>query len=131
MTKKPTSLSTLLKHLAKAAEHLTDNEITDVVAGRRRLVLSTEDTESSRPDRAADEPHNFGSLITNLKSAETRETAHRLIEDAGLTRSQLAQLAKALDLPVQRSDDVARLREKIVETTAAFRLTSNAIHRTV
>lgn len=129
MTKKPSPLSALLKHLAKAAERLTDDEIADVVAGRRRLVLSTEEAAPSRPAGAADEQPDFDTLIASLKTAETRDTAHRLIEDAALTRSQLTQLAKALDLPVQRSDDVARLREKIVETTIGFRLTSNAIHR--
>lgn len=129
MTKKPTAFPALLKHLAKAAERLTDDEIADVVAGRRRLVLTTEEASSSRPAGAADEQPNFDGLIASLKAAEARDTATRLIEEAALTRSQLAQLAKALDLPVQRSDDVARLREKIVETTIGFRLTSNAIHR--
>lgn len=129
MTKMPSSLPALLKHLAKAAERLTDDEIADVVAGRRRLILSTEEAAPSRRVVAADEQPDFDSLIASLKTADTRDAAHQLIEDAALTRSQLAQLAKALDFPVQRSDDVARLREKIVETTIGFRLTSNAIHR--
>jgi hypothetical protein len=48
MTNRPTSFSALLKHLAKAADCLTEDEIADVVAGRRRLVLSTEEAAPSR-----------------------------------------------------------------------------------
>jgi hypothetical protein len=129
MTKKPSPLPALLKHLAKATERLSDDEIADVIEGRRRLILSTEEAGPSRPAGATDEPPDFESLIASLKATETRDTAHRLIEDAALTRSQLNQLARALDLPVQRSDDIARLREKIVETTIGFRLTALAIHR--
>ena len=128
MTKRPTSFSALLKHLAKAAEHLTDEEIADVVAGRRRLILTSE-AVAGRAAATADAPPDFGNLIASLKSVETRDAAHKLIEDAALTRSQLTQLARALDLPTQGNDNVARIREKIVEMTIGFRLTSNAIHR--
>ena len=72
MTKKPSSLSALLKHLAKAADRLTDDEIADVAAGRRRLILSTEEAAPNRPAGAADKQQDFGSLIASLKSAETR-----------------------------------------------------------
>lgn len=129
MNKKPSPLPALLKHLAKAVERLTDDEITDVLAGRRRFILTTEEAGSSCTAGAADERPDFDGLIASLKSAQTRDTARRLLEAAPLTRSQLAQLAKTLDLPVQRSDDIARLREKVIETTIGFRLTSNAIHR--
>ena len=129
MSKNPNSLPILLRHLAKAAERLTDKEIEDVVAGRRRLIVTTEAAVSSRTAGAEEDQVNFDSLIANLKAAATRDAAQRLIDDASLTRNHLAQLAKTLDLPVQRSDDVARIREKIVETTIGFRLTSNAIHR--
>lgn len=131
MTMKPSALPILLKHLAKAADRLTDDEIADVVAGRCRLVLSIEEAATSRPAGAVTEQLDFDTLIASLKSAETRDAANQLIEDTALTRSQLAQLAKSLDLPVQRSDDLARLREKIVETTIGFRLRSNAITRNV
>jgi hypothetical protein len=129
MTKKPSPLPALLKHLAKAAERLTDDEIAAVVAGRRCLILTTEDAASSHLVEAADEQLDFNGLIASLKAAGSRDMAQKLIADADLKRSQLVQLAKTLDLPVQKSDNVARLQEKIIETTIGFRLTSNAIHR--
>ena len=129
MSKNPNPLPILLRSLAKAAERLTDKEIEAVIAGRMRLIVTTEPAVSSRTAGADEGQVNFDSLIASLRAAATRDAAQRLIDDASLTRNHLAQLAKALDLPIQRSDDVARLREKIVETTIGFRLTSNAIHR--
>ena len=127
MTKKPTSVSCLLKHLAKAAERLTDDEIADVIAGRLRLTLTAE-TVTGR-SAAAKESQDFSNLITSLKSVGTRDAAHKLIEDSALTRSQLTQLARSLDLPTQGNDNVARIQEKIVEATIGFRLTSSAIQK--
>jgi hypothetical protein len=129
MSKKSSSLPTLLKHLAKATERLTDDEIAEVVAGKRRIILTTEDATADRPTVRTGEQPDFGDLIAGLQSAETRDAANRLIDETELTRTQLAQLAKSLDLPVHRGDDTARLREKIIETTIGFRLRSNAIHR--
>jgi hypothetical protein len=129
MSKKQSPLSVVLKHLSKAAESLTEDEIAEIAAGRRRLILSTEEVSLSRAADTASEQSDFTDIIANLRHVETRESAHRLIQDASLTRSQLTQLAKALDLPVSRNDDVERLQEKIVETTIGFRITSNAIHK--
>jgi len=129
MSKKPTSFSTLLKYLSKAAECLTDEDIAEVAAGRRRLILTTQEAFGRSPGAEAKEIPDFGVLIASLKSLETRETAHKLLEDAALNRTQLAQLARALDLPTQGSDNVARIQEKIIETTIGFRLTSNAIQK--
>jgi len=70
---------------------------------------------------------DFSTLITSLKSVGTRDAAHKLIEDAALTRSKLTQLARLLDLPARGNDNAARIKEKIVEATIGFRLTSRAI----
>jgi hypothetical protein len=128
MTKKPSSLAAFLKKLYRAAEALTDGDISVVVSGRKRLVVRTEEEAKAVEGNLNFEPHDCTQLVGMLKSAETREQAQQIIEEAKLTREDLARLAKALDLPIRRTEDSDRVIEKVIERTVGFRLRSQAIH---
>ena len=94
MSKNPNPLPILLRSLAKAAERLTDKEIEAVIAGRMRLIVTTEPAVSSRTAGADEGQVNFDSLIASLRAAATRDAAQRLIDDASLTRNTLPNSPK-------------------------------------
>lgn len=62
-----------------------------------------------------------------LLGKTSREEGIAHLDDLGLSRAGLEKLARALDLPVGRSDRVDRLKERIVEATIGYRLRSGAI----
>jgi hypothetical protein len=129
MSKDTSPVAVFLRSLYRAAERLSDEEVADVAAGRKRLEVHTVGAGNTGEAKAEmREPSDFGSLISALKAAETRELGQQILDDAKLTREGLARLAKALDLPVLRTEGTERIREKIIETTVGFRLRSKAIH---
>jgi hypothetical protein len=58
---------------------------------------------------------------------KTREEGYAYLKDLSLGGEQLRRVALALDLPVNRSDNMERLRDRIIEGLIGYRLRSAAI----
>ena len=66
-------------------------------------------------------------IINCLKSYNTREEGELYLLSLDLKRKDLEAVAKALDLPYSKKDTIVKIREKIIEGTIGYRLSSNAI----
>ena len=66
-------------------------------------------------------------IINRLKSYNTREEGESYLLSLDLKRKDLEAVAKALDLPYSKKDTIVKIREKIIEGTIGYRLSSNAI----
>ena len=66
-------------------------------------------------------------IINRLKSYNTREEGELYLLSLDLKRKDLEAVAKALDLPYSKKDTIVKIREKIIEGTIGYRLSSNAI----
>ena len=60
-----------------------------------------------------------------LVKIDSREQAEELLKN--FKKADLQRIAKDLDIPIQKNEDISRLREKIIESTVGFKLRSQAI----
>ncbi len=122
------SVRTVIRVIARLLEQIsTESEETlrDIAEGRATVrVVSKRGRERSQEHLSA---ADLGALKERLSGIQSREEALKALEEACPTGKQLEQLARSLDLPVQREDTVQRLRDKIVEATVGFKLRSDAI----
>jgi len=82
---------------------------------------------SKAPKRIGASGRAIDEVIESLKGIRNRESGFEILERSRLTRMDLQELAKRLDLHVMREDNSHRLMEKIVESSIGSRLNSLAI----
>ena len=66
-------------------------------------------------------------IVNRLKSYNTREEGESYLLSRDLKRKDLETIARTLDLPFSKKDTIVKIREKIIEGTIGYRLSSNAI----
>ena len=122
-------LADLLRQLAKQVEVLSEADLRGIAEGDFELVLEVRVRKpQKRPSETRTAESSFEEIIGELDSLQSREAGVRLLEERELTKKDLELLARKVDLPVLKSDSVARLRDKIVEATIGYRLRSEAVH---
>lgn len=124
------ALQILLSRLAAAACSLTDEEVDAVVRGRARIKLSVEmraHKASARTVVGSDAESMIQVASERLRRLSTREAGLDYLRAQFRNRSELFQLARALDIPADNHDPRSKLEERIVEATIGFRLRSDAI----
>lgn len=122
------SVRTVIRVIAKVLDQIsTESEETlrDIADGRATLRV----VPKRRRERATEHlsAADLAALKERLGGIQSREEALKVLDEACPTGKQLEQLARSLDLPIQREDTVERLRDKIVEATIGFKLRSDAI----
>jgi hypothetical protein len=118
----------ILQQLATFLRSLTPEEAEDLAQGRTRLTLA-----SRPPKRAASRElpsEQVPEVIRELSRLSTREEGAAYLREVVPTRTNLAQVAVAMDIPVPKADTVSKLRERIVEAAIGYRLRSDAIRGT-
>lgn len=68
-------------------------------------------------------------LGKRLRKAKSDSDAMRMILAEAPTRDQLVFIARDIGVPVQKSDRIEQIREKIVHETVSSRLNSEAIRK--
>ena len=124
--KKPNRPGALLRLVADLLDRLSPDEVEALLDGRSRLEVSGRATQS-KSNRPKEKIADTAAVIHLLREAQTRERAMAVLEAEGITKAMLEAVARALDLPVLRSDTVDRLRQKIVEAAVGYRINSEAI----
>ncbi|WP_162602813.1 hypothetical protein [Streptomyces sp. CS090A] len=106
---------------------LSPGQVDDLLAGRCRIALvkrqEPRDSKSSTSISSAD----LDRLREDLINASSREVGEDYIENQKLSRADLQALARALDIPVRKGDNMNAIKEGIVEATIGYRLRSGAI----
>jgi hypothetical protein len=115
----------LARALAALLRQLTDDDIMALASGKAKLsVVHTETREQVAGQNVT---KNLDDVTRRLSQASTRAEALSLLDELLPRREQLRQLARQLDLPLPKSDNMERLKDRIVEGTVGYRLRSDAI----
>lgn len=106
----------------------SDADLAAFVAGERELRIGAP-RRRQRRSRPADE--EVQAQVERVRSAlgemDNRAEGIEYLERTDLSRDGLRRLVAALDLPVSHSDNMERLRNRIVEALIGYRLRSEAI----
>ena len=124
------ALAKLLRRLAECIENSAAEDIDVLLTGQRYLRIEPgvpSLTRTSKSKRFTTIARNWSEIANQLRTLSSRDEGQRLIEGLSLTRTELEQLARAMDLPVSKQDNAERLREKIVEFSIGSRLVSQSV----
>jgi hypothetical protein len=128
MTNKRTELANILRRLADYVDRHPDEELAPIFEQAAALMQTAGSQKKSHFDSSAKlHQEDMRELATKLQQLSSREAGESFLKDEISNRQGLEQLARFLQLPVQRDDTVERLRAKIVENTIGSRLRSSAI----
>ncbi|MER5776928.1 hypothetical protein ABT144_22045 [Streptomyces sp. NPDC002039] len=116
----------VLQQIGNFVKNLTPQEAADLAAGRMRITLSTRG-RPAKPETGRSSVPDPAEVRAALADKASREDGHAYLEELHLTRVGLQHLARAMDLPLNRTDRVDRIKERIIEATIGYRLRSDAI----
>jgi Holliday junction resolvase len=121
----------LLREVLRQVQSLDEEELVDVVAGKGTFLVRIETTKRSvRSARVRTDDNELQQLGKRLKECRTREEGIKVLAEKVSSKDEVIRLARSLDLPTQKDDNLEQLRAKIIESTIGFRLRSAAIQGT-
>jgi len=133
-------LARLLRALADRLEDSSTEEIDEFLRSQTTLRQWTAELRSNRLVREKPRfsqtkkdtvtKRELMELRDRLCALVSRDEGLNLLYSAKLSKKDLEQLARIMDLPVLREDDADRLRHKIVEASIGSELNSRAIRGT-
>ena len=112
--------------LSKELQKLSEKDFKNISSGESKLeinVINKGDRNKNKSKKEID----FNHVVSQLKFLKTRDEGLQFLEANCKTKKELASLAKLIDIPVQKTDKVQLLKEKIIESTIGFRIRSAAI----
>lgn len=129
------TINRLLRRLFETLERASAADIEELLSGQAVLVISKENSPSRNSrgreiglqKREQRSLKHLSGLVVQLRGLESREEGAGLLSKVQLTKKELEELARLMDLPVSREDDAERLRQKILEESIGARLNSQAI----
>lgn len=116
----------LLNIIGKFISKLSKQEVNDLIKGRSQLVLASK-KKTKKPARKQLTDQDAKEILNRLNGAATREEGRQILEKDCKFKSDLEVLARSADLPVQKRNTIAILRDRIIEATIGYRLRSKAI----
>ena len=120
----------LLRKLADLVERSTADEINALLRGKCELRIYEEDSGSRTVGlkrQHSGSNMKLRQVAEKLRAFETREAGKGLLDAEFPTKVSIEELARFLDLPVNRTDTIDSLNEKIVESQIGSRLRSEAV----
>lgn len=123
-------VASTLVAVAETLRTWTEKDLEAFLAGRRALTVRMPSRAAQPRGRGRDDDRIMrlaDEVRTALSSLGTREEGHAYLERLGLSRAELQSLARTLDLPVTKSENMKRLQSRIVESLIGYRLRSDAI----
>lgn len=119
----------LLRDLAKQVQALDAQEFEKILTGRARIELriTSKGKNKRQPKKVTLIKSQMIEMRTALEKMETREEGANLLKEKCKTKEDLILLSRHIDLPVQKSDKVEQLSERIIEATIGYRARSAAI----
>ena len=122
-------IAVVLKLLLEIVESATPEELEELRSVKLEALLApVRQQRVGRPDPSLkNRTVEFERLKNALGDTKTRDEALSMLSREVLTKKELEVLARSLDLPVLREDNIDRLTRKIIEATVGSRLNSEAI----
>lgn len=116
-----------MKLITNTLNTLTESELNSLLNGKGKLIYS----ESNLVEKLliAEEKPPLD-VVSQLKGAETREEAVKLLSQKSILKNDLISIARTCHVHINKSDKKAILIDKIVEATVGASLRSKAIRET-
>lgn len=118
-----TASARALRRLAAFLDDMSDEDFDGFLKGTLTIELVPRTRDGKEPATSADD----NSLAAALRSTTTRQEGLDLLRSRKRSRAELAQLARQLQVHVDKNDKVELLEEKIIENVIGARLRSGAI----
>src|SRR5271166_1619345 len=112
-----TTVARLLRLLTETIERSSAKDVSALLAGHADLVISSPRSVGSQREwkrqtatskRGHTKNQELSDLAVRLQQLGSRDEGSRLLQQGQLTRKELESLARLMDLPVSRDDDVER-----------------------
>lgn len=120
----------VLRRITQAVSTLTDEQLDNLLRTGVNIVVADPAVEPARKVRSRSNElrsEEVEEIRQMLEALPTREDGTKLLEARCQSKEQLQQLLRALELPVRKDDNRAKLLVSIVEATIGFRLRSQAV----
>lgn len=112
------------KSLSRFLEGLSEEQRESLIDGKAKIVFTMQNIGGVAAQSMDWSPIE---LVKKLNEFLTREEAESWITAAALTKRQFTDTLRAIDVPWDKTDNLERLREKLIENTIGFKLRSRAI----
>jgi len=112
--------------LSKELQKLSEEDYKNIASGKAKLEINIINKGGRKKDEPKEES-DLNHILQQLNSFKSREEGAQYLDSNCKTKKELTSLAKLIDIPVQKSDKVQLLKEKIIESTIGFRIRSAAI----
>lgn len=118
----------ILHSVASAIDRLDDGQLQIFAENlRKSAVGATPGRLDSKNRHAKIDPIKLEMGLTKLSEFKTRQEGAAFLEDLALSRKELEALAKMRNIHVIKDDNVAKIKEKLIENIIGARLSSTAI----
>ena len=119
----------LLRDLAKQVQALNDQEFENILTGMAHIELRiiSQGQNKGRLKKVRLTESQMLEIRNALEKMKTREEGAKLLKEKCKIKEDLILLSRYIDLPVQKSDKVKQLSERIIEATIGYRARSAAI----
>jgi len=118
----------LFNIISKELQKFNDDALADIISGKAKLKIDIlQKKEKSK--HAVDANIDYEKIKKDLHSISNREEGSKYLDQHCKRKKELTALAKIMDIPIQKSDKLKTLKEKIIESTIGFRLRSAAIQK--
>jgi hypothetical protein len=122
----------LLRNLASLIERMDEKELEDFLrTPHLRLGQKTERMQQpkgiARVRQGKINTEHLMTILKELEQANSRQRGLEILELHTLSKVELSRLAKLRDIHTTKDDNLARLKEKLVESLIGSRLGSLAI----
>ncbi len=119
----------LLRDLAKQVQALNDQEFENILTGMSHIELRiiSQGQNKGRLKKVRLTESQMLEIRNALEKMKTREEGAKLLKEKCKIKEDLILLSRYIDLPVQKSDKVKQLSERIIEATIGYRARSAAI----
>jgi hypothetical protein len=123
-------LANILRKVADAIEKMDDLELERFASNltRDEALVGRVNTKSPIKNKHSKiDAFELEKVLGELSQMSTRAAGAELLDGLELSRKELEALAKLRKIHVMKDDNVARIKEKIVEVVIGARLNSRAI----
>jgi hypothetical protein len=121
----------LLKALADCLSQSSDRALNELANGTAKLVIVSSKVGNWRTQPSPKQPRfdeeEISKILGDLGTLNSRDDGKNLLQKHAPGRRYLELIAKKLDMPVRKEENIERLRDRIVESTIGSRLNSRAI----
>jgi polynucleotide 5'-kinase involved in rRNA processing len=124
-------LAKILRRIATAVEDLDDSQlekfIVDLKRGNSTGVQAKENKTPLKNRHSKVDLVELENVLENLSRSLSREEGAHLLDRVDLNRKELEKLARLRNIHVTKYDNIAKIKEKLVEVIIGSRLSSRAI----